>query len=116
MEQLEKYRHRERKLQVASTDTTPALATYLKNLRIQLRNRLEDVFTASAPSTALTVSVSIRRDGSVKDVELDHGSGNPRLDRKVLLALKQLGRFAALPAPVNETVDILAVTVRLPIE
>lgn len=116
MQQLEKYRQRERKLQVASTDTAPALATYLKDLRIQLRNRLADVLPASAPSTTLTVSVSIGRDGSVKDVELDQGSGNARLDRKVLLSLKQLGKFPALPAPLNETIDVLAVTVRLPIE
>ncbi|MCX7175166.1 MAG: TonB C-terminal domain-containing protein [Proteobacteria bacterium] len=116
MKQLEKYRQRERTLQLASTDTTPALAAYLKEFRAKLRNRLESAFPASKPPTTMIVSLSILRDGTVRGVELDQGSGNPKLDRKVLTSLTQLGHLPALPLAISETVDVLGVTVRLPIE
>lgn len=116
MQQLAKYRQRERKLQVASTDTAPDLKDYLQELRTRLRTHLQGTFTASKAPTAMTVSLSIRRDGTIKDIEFDRRSGNPKLDRKVLLTLKQLGNFAALPPAIQATADILAVTVRLPVE
>ncbi|MFA6313714.1 MAG: TonB C-terminal domain-containing protein [Sterolibacterium sp.] len=116
MRQLEKYRQRERKLQVASTDAAPELRYYLHNLRSRLRIHLQGAFPTSRAPTEMTVSLSILRDGTIKDIEFDRGSGNPKLDRKVLLALKQLGNFTALPPAVQTTTDMLVVTVRLPVE
>lgn len=116
MRQLEKYRLRERKLQVASTDATPALEAYLKNLRVRLKNRLDGAFPASKAATTMTISLSILADGTLRAIELDHGSGNPELDRKVLLSLQQFGNFPALPPAIHATADVLAVTLRLPIE
>ena len=116
LDQLEKYRHRERKLQVASTDTSPALATYLKDLRGRLTSGLADASVALKSQSGMTISLSVLKDGSLRSVEMERGSGNPTLDRKVLAALKQLGRFAPLPTAMHEAADVLEVTVRLPIE
>jgi len=115
-ERMEKYRQRERKLQVASTDSTPVLAAYLKDLRIRVGSQLQDTFSAANVASAMTVSLSILRDGTVRNVELDHGSGSSTFDRKVLASLKRLDRLPPLPAATLETADVLGVTVRLPME
>lgn len=116
LEQLEKYRQRERKLPVASTDTTPALAPYLRDLRARLKQPLENVFSGSKPAARMTVSLAILRDGTLRGIEVDQASGDAGLDRKVLASLKQLGRLPPLPAAVRETADVLEVTLRLPID
>ena len=115
-EQLEKYRQRERKLQVASTDSTPALAPYLKDLRAKVKIQLASAMPAAKPFTGMAVSLSILRDGTLKEVGLDHGSSNANLDRKVLSSLKQLGPLPPLPSATKEMADVLVVTVKLPIE
>lgn len=111
LERLEKYRQRERKLLVASTDTTPPLAAYLKELRSRVTTHLKGVLPASAKP--LTVSLLILADGNLKGVELDQGSGDAALDLRVVAALKKLGQFAALPAATAEVADVLGVTLRL---
>jgi len=116
LEQLEKYRQRERKLQVASTDTTPALAVYLKDLRARLKRQLESTFPKSKPQAGMTISMTILRDGTVKGIEMDQGSGDAKRDRHALSSLQQLGRLPPLPMAIHETADVLGVTVRLPID
>ena len=116
LEQIEKYRQRERKLQVASTDTTPALAAYLKDLRATLKQQLDGAFAASKRRAGMTVSIAILRDGTLRGIEVDQASGDAGLDRKVAASLRQLGRLPALPATLQETTDVLEVTVRLPID
>jgi len=116
LEQLEKYRLRERKLQVASTDTTPALAAYLKDLRARLKHQLESAFPASKRQAGMTVSMVILRDGTLREIEVDQASGDAGLDRKVVASLKQFPRLPPLPAAIHETTDVLGVTVRLPID
>jgi len=114
--QLEQYRQRERKLQVASTDSTPTLAVYLKDLRARLKQQTEGTFAAAKPPTGMIVSLAILKDGSLRGIETDQGSGDARLDRKVISALQQLGRLPPLPAAIHDAAEILGVTVRLPIE
>lgn len=113
LERLEQYRQQERRLLVASTDDTPALAAYLQELRRRIAAHLEKNLPAA--KRPLTVTLLILRDGSLKGIEVDRGSGDPALDQRVVASLKSLGRLAALPAAISETVDVLGVTVRLPI-
>ena len=113
---LENYRQRERKLFVSSTDETQPIAAYLKELRVQLASRLGAAFSASRPDERMIVSLSIRRDGTLRDLELSRSSGNPRTDSRVLSSLKTLERLQPLPAVTADAADILVVTVRLPIE
>lgn len=116
LQQLEKYQQRERKQQVASTDSSPAIAPYLRALRDKLRQRLAVALQSKTITAGMAVSLTIRRDGSLRSVELDHGSGDAGLDRKVLSSLKRLSRLPPLPADNPESPDVLVVTVVLPIE
>lgn len=113
---LENVRQRERKLFVASTDNTPSLAAYLKELRTQLKSLLVTPFSASNPEERMIVTLTILRDGTIKDIESNLGSGNPNTDRKVLSSLKNLARLKPLPAETEGEADVLVVSVRLPIE
>ncbi|MDD5176373.1 MAG: TonB C-terminal domain-containing protein [Sterolibacterium sp.] len=113
---LENNRPRARKLFVASTDNTPSLAGYLKELRTQLGSLLAPAFSASKPDERMIVTLTIPRDGTLTDIELSQGSGNPKTDRRVLSSLKKLTRLRPLPAEIEGGADTLVVSVGLPIE
>lgn len=115
-DRLEKYSQRERKLFVSSTDDTPSIAAYLKDLRTQLRSLLVTAFSAAKPEENMIVTLSFLRDGTLRDVELSKGSGNSNTNRKVLSSLKRLTRLKPLPAETGGGPDVLVVIVRLPIE
>lgn len=115
-ERLEKYRQRERKLLVASTDDAPSLAAYLKDLRTRLKSQLETVYLSPRQQQWMTVTLSILEDGTLRDIELDQGSGDARADRRVLSLLRKLDRLAPLPKATTEVADVLGVTVKLPID
>jgi len=111
---LENYRLRERKRFVASTDDTPALAKYLGALRLQISNLLANGLSNSKLE-AMIITLSIRKDGTVKDVELSEGSGDHKIDRRVVSSLKQVAHFPPLPEETVKDTDVLVVVVRLPI-
>jgi hypothetical protein len=113
---LEKYRQRERKLFVASTDKTPTLAAYLTEARARLAGLLTESFSASTLREKLIVSLSIRKDGRLSNVELDQDSGNARTNSRILSILKEAKAFQVLPAAIAKDIDVLVVTFRLPLE
>lgn len=115
-ERLDNYRKRERKLFVASTDETSTIATYLKDLRTQLKSRLVSAFSASRPEESMFATLSILKDGTLREVELNRGSETSKTNSRVLSSLKRLTRLKPLPAETGGDVDVLVVTVRLPIE
>lgn len=114
-DQIDKYDQRQRKLFVASTDDSVTFAPYLTVLRARLRGQLETAFPVSIPQRSMIVTLMILRDGTLRGVEMNHGSGDSGVDRRVLAALKTLGQFKPLPEADGEGVDVLGVTVRLPI-
>lgn len=114
--QLEQYGRRERKLQVSSSDSTPGLVGYLTELRARVGSQLKDAFPRTKPHPSLILSISIARDGVVRQVETEHGSGNPAADRRVVSAVKGIARLAPLPRAALDLADVLVVTVRVPIE
>lgn len=115
LERLEKYLRRERKLLVASNDNTAALAQYLKELRNRIRMQVGSAFAPSKSSPGMMVTVMILRDGTLRGIELDQGSGDRKLDNKILSSLKKLGQLTALPAEIAAVADVLGVTVKLPL-
>lgn len=116
LQRLENYHPRERKLFVASTDNTPSIAAYLKELRAQLASRLVTAFSDAKPEERMIVTLAIRRDGTLKDIELSQGSGNPKTNRRVLSSLKKLAHLQPLPLETEGNADVLVVTIRLPID
>lgn len=115
-QRLENYGQRERKLFVASTDNAPSIAEYLKDLRTQLRSLLVTAFSPSNPEENMIVTLSILRDGTLRDIELSQGSGSSKTNARVLSSLKRLTRLKPLPAETKGEADVLVVTVRLPIK
>lgn len=116
IQRLENYRQRERKLFVASTDSTPSTAAYLKQLRAQLAGLLATAVASAQPEERMIVTLSILRDGKLKAIEPSQASGNPKTDRMVMSSLKKLDRVPPLPAETGADVDVLVVSVSLPIE
>ena len=112
---VEKLPQRERRLFVGSTDNRAMLADYLIDFRTRLRGQLESAFPTLATRRSIVVTLLILRDGTVRDVELDRSSGDSGVDKKVLSALKALGQLQVLPTAASEAVDVLGVTVKLPI-
>jgi hypothetical protein len=116
IQRLEKYRLRERKLFIASTDKTPTIAAYLKEARARLARLLSNSFSGSPLEEGMIVSLSIRRDGSLSDVELNKGSGNSGINKRILSELREAKPFQVLPSAISKDIDVLVVTFRLPVE
>jgi outer membrane biosynthesis protein TonB len=64
----------------------------------------------------MIVSLSIRRDGSLSDVELNKGSGNSGINKRILSELREAKPFQVLPSAISKDIDVLVVTFRLPVE
>lgn len=114
---LDRYERRQRKMFVAATDTAPPLADYLRDLRRQLKERLEPIYApAKLPPDGVVVSVSIAPDGSLSEVELSQGHLSAAARRGLLSSLQNGPRLAAFPGGLGNRVDLLVVSARLPIE
>ncbi|MBI3524361.1 MAG: SEL1-like repeat protein [Betaproteobacteria bacterium] len=115
-QRIENYQQRERKLFVASTDSTPSIAAYLKELRAELASRLAAVQPPLKPDERMIVSLSILRDGTLKNIELSQGSRNPEIDMRVLASLQRLKHLEPLPAGTGGDAELVVVAVSLPIQ
>ena len=116
LQRLEDYAQRERKLFVASTDNPASAAAYLKELRAQLTSQLGNVFAAAGPEESVVVSLSILKDGALREVELSQKARNPGINARVLAALRKIKHLQPLPSDTAKLADVLVVSVRLPIE
>ena len=112
-ERIEKYGKRQRKINVALSDKTPALTAYLEALRTRLKQYSVDQIPAN--SRGLTITMAILQDGAVKGIELNLGSGDANLDRRVLSSLRKLGPLPPMPAATREVADVMEVTAKLPV-
>ena len=82
------------------------------------RQRIETVGTQNYPQEArrlgmfgsLLLTVSIRADGSVEQIEIDRSSGQQVLDRAALRIVELAGPFSPFPAAVRSEYDILSIT------
>jgi protein TonB len=58
----------------------------------------------------LRLTVYIRSDGSLEDIEVDKPSGRPVLDRAAIRIVRLAAPYAKFPPEMKKQVDILAVT------
>jgi protein TonB len=87
------------------------LAEYLE----AWRGRVERIGTANYPSRFLggpdhgrpTLEVTIRADGSLKDIIVRHSSGDKALDQAALRILRLAAPFDPLPANIRKNYDVL---------
>lgn len=82
------------------------------------RQRIETVGTQNYPEEArrrkifgtLLLTVSIKADGSVEQVEVDRSSGHSMLDNAARRIVDMAGPFPAFPATIRSEYDILSIT------
>lgn len=82
------------------------------------RQRIETVGTQNFPQEArrlrifgsLLLTVSIKADGSVEQVEIERSSGHQILDQAAMRIVELAGPFSPFPAAVRSEYDILSIT------
>ena len=89
-------------------------AQYIEDWRV----KVERIGTLNYPEAArqkgiygsLQLTVSIRADGSVESIEINHPSGQPILDAAAKRIVTMAAPFAPLPADIRRDTDILSIT------
>jgi protein TonB len=89
-------------------------AQYIEGWRV----KVERIGTLNYPEAArqkgiygsLQLTVSIRADGSVESIEINHPSGQPILDAAAKRIVTMAAPFAPLPADIRRDTDILSIT------
>jgi periplasmic protein TonB len=61
----------------------------------------------------VTVTVSVRKDGSIEDLILEKSSGDKAIDRGALRLLKRLAPYPAFKGALRQSVDVLDITTKL---
>lgn len=81
------------------------------------RTRVEQYGNANYPPELkgrvygkLRLTVYIKTDGSIDQIEIDRPSGSKVLDRAAVKLLKAAAPFAAFPSDIRQQVDVLAIT------
>ena len=89
-------------------------AQYIEDWRV----KVERIGNLNYPAQArrdqiygkLQLSVSIRADGSVENIEVSHSSGHRILDAAAMRIVKLAAPYAPLPADIRRDTDILTIT------
>ena len=112
--QLDAYQKRPRRKFVGARTTEIPLAAYID----AWRQKVERIGTLNFPQAArdqkiygtLKLTVSIKSDGSVENVEINTSSGHRVLDEAALRIVNLAGPYAAFPPDISREVDILSIT------
>ncbi len=112
--QLDAYQKRPRRKFVGARTSEIPLAAYIDAWRL----KVERIGTLNFPQAArdqkiygtLKLTVSIKSDGSVENVEINTSSGHRILDEAALRIVNLAGPYAAFPPDISREVDILSIT------
>lgn len=110
--QLERAAALPRRAFVGGRTADEPYAQYVGTVRQRI---VETAQGAAAGSGRLAlVSVFIRADGALQDVELDRASGNTAFDRRMRAAARDAAPFPPLPPSVRARADVLVITFQFP--
>jgi protein TonB len=111
--QLDEYQKRPRKKFIGARAAEYRFAQYEE----EWRAKIERVGTLNYPPEArgriygsLRLTVTLRPDGSVDTIELDHSSGLKVLDAAAYKIVKMATPFAAFPPDIRRDTDLLIIT------
>lgn len=111
--QIEEYNKRPRKKFVGTRTVEAAEAQYVEDWR----QKVERVGNLNYPEAArgklygsLVLSVSIRADGEVDNIDVSRSSGHRVLDDAARRIVEMAGPFGAFPPGLRRSVDILVIT------
>jgi len=111
--QIEEYQKRPRKKFIGSRAAEYRFAQYEEDWRM----KVERIGSVNYPAEArgklygnLTLTVTIRPDGTVESIELDRSSGLKVLDAAAFRIVKMATPFAVFPADIRRDTDLLVIT------
>jgi periplasmic protein TonB len=112
--QTEAYQKRPRRKFVGARTQEYRFARYIDDWRL----KVERVGTLNYPQAArdqkiygsLRLTVSIKADGSVDAIEINHSSGQKILDEAALRIVQLAAPYAAFPSDISKDTDILSIT------
>jgi protein TonB len=112
--QLDAYQKRPRRKFVGARTQEYRFARYIDDWRL----KVERVGTLNYPQAArdqkiygsLRLTVSIKADGSVDAIEINHSSGQKILDEAALRIVQLAAPYAAFPSDISKDTDILSIT------
>jgi len=111
--QTQAYQERPRKRFIGANAREYRFAQYEEDWRA----KIERVGTLNYPAEArgklygkLRLTVTIRPDGSVESIDLDHSSGLKILDQAAFRIVQMAGPFAAFPESIRKDTDLLVIT------
>ncbi len=111
--QVEEYNKRPRKAFVGARTTESRFAQYVEDWRL----KIERVGNLNYPDSArgriygsLRLTVSIKPDGSVDDVQIDRPAEYKVLNDAALKIIRLAGPFAPFPAAIRKDTDLLVIT------
>jgi len=113
-QQQEAYQKRPRRKFVGARTQEYRFARYIEDWRL----KVERIGTLNYPEAAreqkiygnLQLTVSIRADGSVEKIEINHSSGQKLLDESALRIVRLGEPYAAFPPDIAKDTDILSIT------
>ncbi len=113
-QQQEAYQKRPRRKFVGARTQEYRFARYIEDWRL----KVERIGTLNYPEAAreqkiygnLQLTVSIRADGSVEKIEVNHSSGQKLLDEAALRIVRLGEPYAAFPPDIAKDTDILSIT------
>jgi protein TonB len=111
---IESYQQRPKRKYVGARAEEYRLARYVEDWRA----KIERVGNLNYPEAArnlqlygsLLLTVSIRSDGSVENVEINRSSGQPILDAAAVKIVQMSAPFAAFPPDIKRDTDVLHIT------
>jgi periplasmic protein TonB len=114
--QVQDYNARPKRKQISPATREAAFATYYA-LWSDRTERLGTEFypeAARGKSAEVMVTVSVRSDGSIEEIEIHNGgSGNKAIDQGAIRLLKRLAPYPKFKGSLKQGVDILDITTRL---
>ena len=111
---IDEYNKRPRRTFIGSRAREYRFARYIDDWRL----KIERIGTLNYPQAAkdqkiygsLQLTVSIRQDGTVENIEINKSSGRKILDEAAIRIVKLAAPYAALPADITKDTDILGIT------
>lgn len=109
---LDAYQKRPRRTFVGARAQEFRFARYIEDWRHKIERVGELNYPAAARGTygSLLVSVEIRADGSLENVEISRSSGKRVLDEAAIRIVRLAAPFAAFPPEIAKDTDILSIT------
>lgn len=111
--ELEDYNKRPRKKFIGTSSVEYRFAQYFEEWRL----KVERVGTLNYPEAArgklygsLVLTVTIRSDGTVADIEINRSSGHKILDEAARRIVAMASPFAAFPPAIRHDTDVLEIT------